>query len=98
MHLIVPAQLLPRLRSSPHLVGATISTHFYDFNNCVELTRDVLPIAPSIHVAALCKTFISDILPVSLGRVMFVDNDVVVVQVSARARACEGSGSGGWRW
>ena len=84
MHLVVPASLLARLKSSPHLTGERIVTYFYDFEHCVELTRDVIPIAPSIHVAALCKTFLPDLLPPSLGRVMFVDNDVVVVQVRAQ--------------
>jgi hypothetical protein len=88
MHLVVPASLLPRLRSSPHVEDAFISAHYYDFDNCVELTRDVAPIAPGIHVAALCKTFLPDLLPTSVERVMFVDNDVVVVQVCVCVCVC----------
>jgi hypothetical protein len=49
-------------------------------DHCVELIRDVQPIAPHLHVAPLCKPFLADLLPNAVGTVMFVDNDVVTVQ------------------
>lgn len=60
--------------------GEGIDLYFYDMDLCVELIRDVRPIAPHLHVAPLCKTFLSEILPVSVEIVTFVDNDAVVVQ------------------
>ena len=49
-------------------------------NLCIDLIRDVRPIASHLHVAPLCKTFLADLLPDAVETVMYVDNDVVVVQ------------------
>lgn len=78
-HIIAPVNIHPRLPNTTSLPN--INFHFYNYDICVSLTRVLVAFSNSrIHISAHCKLFLSKILPKSVERVLFMDNDITAVR------------------
>jgi len=84
-HLFVTADIKAHVKADKHLKAekghghGAFQVHYYDAALCTDAIRQIRPLSPHIHPAALCKIFLPDLLPESVRHVLWVDNDVVTL-------------------
>jgi hypothetical protein len=86
-HLFVTADIRAHVKADKHLKASekgvkghgAFQVHYYDAALCTDAIRQIRPLSPHIHPAALCKIFLPDLLPESVRHVLWVDNDVVTL-------------------
>merc|ERR1740130_1430816 len=86
-HLFVTADIRAHVKADKHIKASekgvkghgAFQVHYYDAALCTDAIRQIRPLSPHIHPAALCKIFLPDLLPESVRHVLWIDNDVVTL-------------------
>lgn len=79
-HLIAPVAIHTAVRSSLESDLGPATLALYDYEKCSALVKPVLEFSKtSIHPSAHCKLFLAYILGRDVERVLYLDNDLVVV-------------------
>jgi lipopolysaccharide biosynthesis glycosyltransferase len=78
VHVLTPTDLHPHLKQEVDRLGENVTLHFYDIRLCRRHVNQIWFIAKHIHVSAMCKLFLADILDVP--RILYLDTDLTVVQ------------------
>lgn len=77
LHLVTTREAFAELESLLDKLDATATLH--DYNRCIDLTATLRPFAdPHIHVSALCKLYVADLLPSTIKHALYLDTDATV--------------------
>lgn len=77
LHLVTPQSLHYSLHEWPSKMPGNLKIRTYDYSRCEAFTRTVSFIARHIHMSAMCKVFLSEIIPAE--HILYIDSDVTVV-------------------
>lgn len=77
LHLVTPVSLHDRLRQLERSLPGDAAIVPHDFRKCLPPVSLISFIARHIHPSAMCKVFLSEIVPST--RVLYIDSDVTVV-------------------
>lgn len=78
-HMLTPTAIHEEVKGLSDTLLGTPSIRTYDMDLCQQVVAPVWFMAKRIHVSAMCKIFLADILPEDVSRVLYVDSDTTVV-------------------
>ena len=77
LHLVAPTTLHDTLRQWPYELPGDVHVVTHDYKLCEAPTSLISHIARDIHMSAMCKVFLAEIVPSE--HVLYIDSDVTVV-------------------
>lgn len=77
-HLVAPSSMHKDLHHLSHFLVKNPSIQTHDYDLCKGLASQIWYMASHIHVSAMCKVFLADLLP-DTSRILYVDSDTTTV-------------------
>lgn len=77
-HLVAPPSMHEDLHHLKHFLVKSPSIQTHDYDLCKGFASQIWYMASHIHMSAMCKVFLADLLP-DTSRILYVDSDTVSV-------------------